>query len=63
MIEFKYLFEPVTIGNMKVPNRICHIPTDISSSHIDGPVSERDIHHRWQESMMAKKRFGSDNIK
>jgi 2,4-dienoyl-CoA reductase-like NADH-dependent reductase (Old Yellow Enzyme family)/thioredoxin reductase len=45
MTEFKYLFEPIIIGNMEVPNRICHLPTDISSSHIDGSVSERDIHH------------------
>jgi len=28
-----------------VPNRICHVPTDISSSHRDGSVSERDLYH------------------
>ena len=45
MSAFKYLFEPIRIGPVEVPNRICHVPTDISSSHIDGSVSERDIHH------------------
>jgi 2,4-dienoyl-CoA reductase-like NADH-dependent reductase (Old Yellow Enzyme family)/thioredoxin reductase len=45
MSEFTYLFEPIRIGPVLVPNRICHVPTDISSSHIDGSVSDRDIHH------------------
>ena len=45
MNEFKHLFEPITIGSMTVPNRICHVPTDISSSHRDGSVSTRDIDH------------------
>jgi 2,4-dienoyl-CoA reductase-like NADH-dependent reductase (Old Yellow Enzyme family)/thioredoxin reductase len=47
MSQFTYLFEPIIIRNVEVPNRICHVPTDISSSHIDGSVSERDLwHHR-----------------
>jgi len=33
------------IGGVEIPNRICHVPTDISSSHIDGSVSDRDIYH------------------
>lgn len=45
MNAFKHLFEPIMIGTMRVPNRICHVPTDISSSHRDGSVSERDIRH------------------
>ena len=45
MAAFKHLFEPIRIGNVEVPNRICHVPTDISSSHVDGAVSERDIRH------------------
>jgi 2,4-dienoyl-CoA reductase-like NADH-dependent reductase (Old Yellow Enzyme family)/thioredoxin reductase len=45
MKAFKHLFEPIRIGNVEVPNRICHVPTDISSSHIDGSVSGRDIYH------------------
>lgn len=42
---FTNLFKPIRIGNMEVPNRIVHVPTDISSSNADGSVSERDIHH------------------
>ncbi|HUX22519.1 MAG TPA: FAD-dependent oxidoreductase [Spirochaetia bacterium] len=45
MSEFKYLFEPIMIGKVEIPNRICHVPTDISSSNVDGSVSERDIYH------------------
>lgn len=45
MSQFENLFKPIRIGNMLVPNRIVHVPTDVSSSHADGSVSERDIHH------------------
>ena len=45
MLQFPHLFSPITIGNLEIPNRICAVPTDISSSHADGEVSERDIHH------------------
>ena len=45
MSEFVHLFRPIRIGNMEIPNRICHVPTDISSSHADGSVSGRDISH------------------
>jgi len=51
MSQFKHLFEPINIGPVEVPNRICHEPTDISASHIDGSVSERDI---WHHSEIAK---------
>ncbi|MCQ2512449.1 MAG: FAD-dependent oxidoreductase [Lachnospiraceae bacterium] len=42
---FDHLFSPIKIGNMVLKNRIVHAPTDVSSSHADGEVSERDIHH------------------
>ena len=45
MSAFKHLFESISIGQMEIPNRICHVPTDISSSHVDGSVSGRDISH------------------
>ncbi len=45
MAEFRHLFEPIMIGKVLVPNRICHVPTDISSAHADGSVSFRDIYH------------------
>ena len=47
MEKFPNLFKPIRIGNLEIPNRIAHEPTDISSSNADGSVSERDIfHHR-----------------
>ena len=45
MAAFKHLFEPIRIGNVEIPNRICHVPTDVSSSHVNGEVSDRDVHH------------------
>ncbi len=39
------MFSPLQLGSLTLPNRIVHVPTDISSSHADGEVSERDIHH------------------
>jgi len=44
-MAFPNLFSPLQLGNMELPNRIVHVPTDISSSHADGEVSERDLHH------------------
>ncbi len=44
-MAFPHLFSPIELGNIELPNRIVHVPTDISSSHADGEVSERDIHH------------------
>lgn len=48
MAHFENLFSPIQIGSMVVPNRICHVPTDVSSSNADGSVSDRDIHHHSQ---------------
>jgi 2,4-dienoyl-CoA reductase-like NADH-dependent reductase (Old Yellow Enzyme family)/thioredoxin reductase len=45
MSSFPHLFSPIELGTLTLPNRIVHVPTDISSSHADGEVSERDIHH------------------
>ncbi len=45
MEAYPHLFEPIRIGNVLVPNRICHVPTDVSSSNADGSVSDRDIYH------------------
>jgi 2,4-dienoyl-CoA reductase-like NADH-dependent reductase (Old Yellow Enzyme family)/thioredoxin reductase len=44
-MAFPNLFSPLQLANLELPNRIVHVPTDISSSHADGEVSERDIHH------------------
>jgi 2,4-dienoyl-CoA reductase-like NADH-dependent reductase (Old Yellow Enzyme family)/thioredoxin reductase len=45
MALYPHLFSPIQLGGLELPNRIVHVPTDISSSHADGEVSERDIHH------------------
>ncbi|MFZ2635206.1 MAG: FAD-dependent oxidoreductase [Rectinemataceae bacterium] len=45
MSEIRYpnLFKPIQIGNFLVQNRICHVPTDISSGNADGSVNQRVI--------------------
>jgi len=43
-----HLFSPVRIGNVEVPNRICHVPTDISSANADGSVNSRVITYHEQ---------------
>ena len=37
------LFSPIQIGNFEVPNRVCHVPTDIFSANADGSVNQRVI--------------------
>jgi len=43
--KYPNMFSPIRIGSMTLPNRIVHVPTDISSSNADGSVSSRDIAH------------------
>ncbi len=40
---YPHLFTPIRIGNFEVANRICHVPTDISSANADGSVNQRVI--------------------
>ncbi len=47
-MAFTHLFQPIKIGPVEIPNRICHVPTDVSSSHIDGSVSSRDLAHHTE---------------
>lgn len=46
--KYRHLFEPIEIGNMLVPNRICHVPTDIGASYFTGEASDRDVYHHSQ---------------
>jgi len=46
--DYPRLFSPIRIGNFEVPNRICHVPTDISSANADGSVNERVINYHEQ---------------
>ena len=41
--KYPKMFTPIRIGNFEVPNRICHVPTDISSANPDGSVNQRVI--------------------
>ena len=43
--DYPHLFTPLRIGNFEVPNRVCHVPTDISSANADGSVNERVIRY------------------
>jgi hypothetical protein len=46
--DYPHLFTPIRIGNFEVPNRICHVPTDISSANADGSVNQRVINDHEQ---------------
>jgi 2,4-dienoyl-CoA reductase-like NADH-dependent reductase (Old Yellow Enzyme family)/thioredoxin reductase len=39
--DYPTLFSPIRIGNFEVPNRICHVPTDITSANADGSINDR----------------------
>ncbi|MBI4874688.1 MAG: FAD-dependent oxidoreductase [Acidobacteria bacterium] len=41
--DYPHLFSPIRIGNFEAANRICHVPTDISSANADGSVNQRVI--------------------
>ncbi|MCU0963407.1 MAG: FAD-dependent oxidoreductase [Pirellulaceae bacterium] len=43
--DYPHLFRPLRIGNFEVLNRVCHVPTDISSANADGSVNERVIRY------------------
>ena len=45
---YPHLFSPIRIGDFEVPNRICHVPTDISSANADGSVNQRVITYHEQ---------------
>jgi 2,4-dienoyl-CoA reductase-like NADH-dependent reductase (Old Yellow Enzyme family)/thioredoxin reductase len=46
--DYPHLFSPVRIGDFEVPNRVCHVPTDISSANADGSVNRRVITYHEQ---------------
>ncbi len=46
--RYPHLFSPIRIGPVEVPNRVCHVPTDISSANADGSVSPRVIAYHEQ---------------
>jgi len=46
--EYPHLFSPIRIGSFEAPNRICHVPTDISSSNADGSINRRVITYHEQ---------------
>jgi 2,4-dienoyl-CoA reductase-like NADH-dependent reductase (Old Yellow Enzyme family)/thioredoxin reductase len=42
-MTFEHMFKPIKIGKVTVPNRIVHVPTDISSANADGSINDRVI--------------------
>jgi 2,4-dienoyl-CoA reductase-like NADH-dependent reductase (Old Yellow Enzyme family) len=43
--QFKHLFEPITIGNLKVGNRIALAPTAMGTCTMEGNVTDQNICH------------------
>lgn len=46
--DYPSLFSPIDIGGVEVANRVCHVPTDISSANADGSVNARVIAYHEQ---------------
>lgn len=46
--DYPHLFSPLRIGSFEVPNRVCHVPTDISSANSDGSVNQRVVTYHEQ---------------
>lgn len=46
--HYEHLFEPIEMGKLVIPNRICHVPTDIGASYMTGEASDRDVYHHSQ---------------
>ena len=42
-MQFKHIFTPIKFNKMVVPNRVVHVPTDITSANADGESNERVI--------------------
>ena len=42
-MAYDHIFRPIRMKNMVVPNRLVHVPTDISSGNPDGGTNERVI--------------------
>jgi 2,4-dienoyl-CoA reductase-like NADH-dependent reductase (Old Yellow Enzyme family)/thioredoxin reductase len=46
--DYPHLFSPIRLGGVEVANRICHVPTDISSANADGSINPRVIAYHEQ---------------
>jgi len=46
--DYPHLFSPIRIGGVEVANRICHVPTDISSANADGSINDRVVAYHEQ---------------
>jgi len=46
--DYPHLFTPIRIGGVEVANRVCHVPTDISSANADGSINDRVIAYHEQ---------------
>jgi 2,4-dienoyl-CoA reductase-like NADH-dependent reductase (Old Yellow Enzyme family)/thioredoxin reductase len=44
-VEFKKLFEPISIGKLTVKNRIVKLAAQTNTANIDGSVSEKMLYH------------------
>jgi 2,4-dienoyl-CoA reductase-like NADH-dependent reductase (Old Yellow Enzyme family) len=59
-VNFKYLFEPLQVGPMRVPNRICETTNTINSSQIPGEIDENFIAHHAAKARGGTGWIGSE---
>jgi 2,4-dienoyl-CoA reductase-like NADH-dependent reductase (Old Yellow Enzyme family) len=54
MSQFQHLFQPIQVGPMRVPNRICETTNTINSSQIPGAIDEHFIAHHLAKARAAR---------
>ena len=59
-VKFKHLFEPLQVGPMSVPNRICETTNTINSSMVPGEIDENFRAHHGAKARGGTGWIGSE---
>jgi 2,4-dienoyl-CoA reductase-like NADH-dependent reductase (Old Yellow Enzyme family) len=60
MSQFQHLFQPIQVGPMRVPNRVCETTNTINSSMVPGGIDEHFIAHHLAKAKGGAGWIGSE---
>ena len=60
MSQFQHLFQPIQVGPMRVPNRVCETTNTINSSQIPGAIDDHFIAHHLAKAKGGAGWIGSE---
>ena len=60
MSQFQHLFQPIQVGPMRVPNRICETTNTINSSMVPGGIDDHFIAHHLAKAKGGAGWIGSE---